>query len=975
MILTVLASVIVYLKKFGAEHLVPYSYRPEQRARSRARSQFSQYIRSEIERLNRSENWRDDEFSELEAEVEASGRRTGWRSLLRNKSIFREGSLSQALEKSAERLILLEGEPGVGKSVSLRHVVHHTANVAARSGRLDTILPIYVNLKDIKRTDGENIDHLLIKKAVLSSLRRINDRFIDEFIDLNFDDDLRDGRWLFVFDSFDEIPDILSSTENDNVITLYSEAISDFLGGMNHCRGMVASRAYRGPQAQNWTTFRILPLTWKRQCDLISKSFVNSIKASEEVKNGILNASSDVRAMARNPMMLGLLCEHVRMENKFPKTSFEVFSKYIAYRFERDAERVRKRFSLSKEQLERCAAIAAFCMTADSNIGLTPTIGTITRAATKLGFADNIGDMPVALRALAYMRLGRLGEDSSEGTDEFTFSHRRFQEYLATDIVLANPTIMDSRLLLSDGRWRETAVVLLQTHAGAARDNLLSQAYNILTEAVNNIQKPVGPEKLDTLPIFVWGEKELHILGIIQAGHSSEGGDLPADLSLLIAERLKAASASENLLDKKLALDVAGAAPADTLVELMQGALQTKSQWISDVVYRQASRLAQPVPAVYKAIQTYIVRLLIDRRIDAEFSVTKAFIARLPQSEPLLQSLKLARLISIFDRYVFIFFLVLMMVLRTGNWKVLVALIPISFLSKLIPPKAWASLWIREYLRIIALTLAVISIAPTAPIDPTFKIGLVKDQMIAAALLAYVIVIFPSGILCIKNNVLISPYALPIMPFGMLVLFAVAFVKKTKKAVVMMAVSIAIIAGMVYGTYLLAKIFDPTKHAALMLLTMGGTFITIGLIFVRDVWKEATRYRKWLRDQRAFEPTVFGQYFQEMSTAFIQTKMLAKLKVVPIDSEIQIWIELTATLIKHFSKNDETFNLLQNSKFLKSETAQLKFEIKPKANGQGLRSIDLLLNQNYRSMRCDMLYMSLERFSQIRSQQVSKLIY
>lgn len=57
-----------------------------------------------------------------------------------------------------------------------------------------------------------------------------------------FDWGLRTGTWLFLFDSFDEIPDILGSTETDTVVEEYADALFHFLHGMNQCRGVVASR-------------------------------------------------------------------------------------------------------------------------------------------------------------------------------------------------------------------------------------------------------------------------------------------------------------------------------------------------------------------------------------------------------------------------------------------------------------------------------------------------------------------------------------------------------------------------------------------------------------------------------------------------------------------------------------------------------------------------------------------------------------
>lgn len=86
-----------------------------------------------------------------------------------------------------------------------------------------------------------------------------------EFLEINFDEGVRSGQWVFLFDSFDEVPDVLSSTEADQTVLAYSNAISDFFSGLNACRGVIASREYRGPARQGWRVFRVLELSEVRQ--------------------------------------------------------------------------------------------------------------------------------------------------------------------------------------------------------------------------------------------------------------------------------------------------------------------------------------------------------------------------------------------------------------------------------------------------------------------------------------------------------------------------------------------------------------------------------------------------------------------------------------------------------------------------------------------------------------------------------------
>ena len=98
------------------------------------------------------------------------------------------------------------GEPGSGKSVALRHVVQKMAARAKKSRSLKSTIPIYVNLKELERAEGEAIDRSLIESFVKKVLARSNDRDVERFLDEQFSSGIEDGTWFFLFDSFDEIP-------------------------------------------------------------------------------------------------------------------------------------------------------------------------------------------------------------------------------------------------------------------------------------------------------------------------------------------------------------------------------------------------------------------------------------------------------------------------------------------------------------------------------------------------------------------------------------------------------------------------------------------------------------------------------------------------------------------------------------------------------------------------------------------------
>jgi hypothetical protein len=355
----------------------------------------------------------------------------------------------------------------------------------------DSIVPLLINLKGLERPSACAVDSSVIRDYVLRSLNRVNSRDVEEFLESEFDNGLRNGTWLFLFDSFDEIPEILSSVDADASVRLYAEAIADFLRGMNQCRGIVASRQFRGPRQLGWPRFRIVPLTEQRRLDLIDRAAMRK-DLQQEFLLRLATAPDDIRSMVSNPMYLSLLVEYVRSGNTFPSNAHAVYERYVESRLTRDADRVRRKYRLEPERLREMAERVAFCISADSRLGLTPLRDHLRASLRRFDWAVP-EDFDSRLDALEYIKLARseamnLGEPSP-----FTFSHRRFQEYFATCVVLREPERVSPTQLLTDGRWREAAVVICQTRNLDALPPILEGVRAPMGEMEPNALSSVAP--------------------------------------------------------------------------------------------------------------------------------------------------------------------------------------------------------------------------------------------------------------------------------------------------------------------------------------------------------------------------------------------------------------------------------------------------------------------------------------------------
>ncbi len=625
----------------------------EEKRRIRRRRRFAVHVSTEIDRIDTPPDWSDHKFSELEAEVEAEGHRRRVFGFRRQPTLRREGSLSRALQASRERLILLEGEPGAGKSVALRHLAVVLASSAAKSRNARSIVPLYINLKSIDCPSDKHVDVALIREHVLKTLNRANDSAVEDFLNDEFARGLEEGTWLFLFDSFDEIPDILSATAADTWVREYADAISTFLQGLNTCRGIVASRYFRGPGALGWPRFRILALSDEHRRRLIQRADLPGAIEVDLISRLELTGP-ELAVTSRNPMFLALLCQHVAKGNPFPENTHVVFEDYVDTRLRRDEGKLIRRFSVGPTQVREAAEQAAFCMAYHPTLGLSPSRAALAAAMSERGYT---GDAMTMFDALEFIKLA--SAESGAVDPPFTFAHRRFQEYFATSVVLHEDIVTPERLL-TDARWRETAVVLLQTQSGERLERIVATIGELLERVVALVERAM-PEDVPAIPLkepqpldrsmlhlvrdFPWPPLTLHLLSLLQSGYQGRASAAPDYLRDLVGRIVLLATDSGTLTDRKWALEVAGIAPAPILTAVIRDAFAGGSRWLGEVAYRQAALLPVVPPDIAWSIRRALKMSFVSGRLRRERDATYAHLRRLPQNAQFVDAARL--LISI----------------------------------------------------------------------------------------------------------------------------------------------------------------------------------------------------------------------------------------------------------------------------------------------------------------------------------------
>ena len=168
-VVELLAATIQGLKNIGFE----FSSHKATKLELRRRQQFCAVLRADLDAMAKAENWNDQWFTDLEAEVEADGAyfSSALAKLLGRRSVGlrRIPSLVQAIGSSNERCMLLVGEPGSGKSIALRHLARKMADAGTGKFRGHMKIPLYVNLKEVAATN-EEINANFIQEFVLNSV-------------------------------------------------------------------------------------------------------------------------------------------------------------------------------------------------------------------------------------------------------------------------------------------------------------------------------------------------------------------------------------------------------------------------------------------------------------------------------------------------------------------------------------------------------------------------------------------------------------------------------------------------------------------------------------------------------------------------------------------------------------------------------------------------------------------------------------
>jgi hypothetical protein len=616
-----------------------------------------------LQLLDRSDDWVDHRFTDLAAEVEADTPLSGsrWRRWFgaRGRQLRRVPSLHSAIVSTTERLSLIVGDPGSGKSVAMRHLARQ---MLQKAGSADyAVLPIYVNLREMTGFAGE-VTSQTIKASITGAICRDLEPTAAAFFERCFIWALRSGLLLILLDSFDEIPEVLGSGEPDATVTKYAEAIHSFANGMHDSRIVVSSRPYRGPGRMRWPQFRILPLSEDRRRAFIHAWF-NDDAAARAVLGELLRADS-LDEWIDNPLLLALLCAHRKALGALPESAHEAFESFVTRRIASRPDLL-QRHRLSAPELRTATEQIAFTMNADHAVGLAPKVGDLQESMRRRGLADMVAIESV-VACLVDLHLGRASLHRAPWPRVFSFSHRRVQEYFCTCFALRSPQQLDIDELLTNERWRETAVTLLQTADREHVGPILRAAHARLTEHDAEIQRslrlplrdlhaasprPSAIQKLRALHgprSFPWPPGLIHLLGILSDYRVFRGAPELEAVRRAADPCVLAPLSLGSRIDQATALQVSSAMSAAGRRCALSWAFTSDSLWLEDIAFERSRHLAQLPSVMVARIGSMLVLKQLTGELRRERTRIEAQIRRLDAQSGLLDGFHaLRRLVAI----------------------------------------------------------------------------------------------------------------------------------------------------------------------------------------------------------------------------------------------------------------------------------------------------------------------------------------
>jgi hypothetical protein len=517
-------------------------------------AQVVTYLRRQLDLIDADFNFDNAWFTPLQAQVRVrSGAETGRE---------RVSDLLSALQDTmAERLCLVLGLPGAGKSVAMREFARHGLAKTAQT----QILPIYVNLRDWlpdRQWTADAPPRMADLESFLAQWLTFENNpevtaYLADFRRLH-----TNGLILWIFDSFDELPATLDAggRGTGDLIKIVSQLLDDFLRrGAGSTRqtpiGVIASRYERKPNlpAKLVTQLEIQPFS----DDRIRDAFARVDGFPKALSDELFRPPGNLVPIARTPFYHGLIAEYGIATGELPETTAALFENYVRRRL--DSQAFTNEPAATTETMLIAEEISQYLFASD-RYGLGAPLVVLKEA-----FSDR--NVDGALDKLERARIIRRG---TAPVEIVTFAHRRLHEYFVIRYKARMGLKFDLEWVARDTRERDSAVL----HVELADTETVRQ---IATALWSEIKQGDGLEYAD--PRFFRALNCTRFL--VEAFRTRRDAIEPFrdELEEMVTRRLEQ---DDDIISVKLAVETIGLVSQRALEQNVVAALKHGDFWIRE---------------------------------------------------------------------------------------------------------------------------------------------------------------------------------------------------------------------------------------------------------------------------------------------------------------------------------------------------------------------------------------------------------
>jgi hypothetical protein len=540
------------------------------------RDDFCAYMLRQLDQYETDLNWSDSDYSTLEAEVEADRRGT------RRPRVERD--LIHAIRRDRQtRAFLLLGDPGSGKSVSLRRLCRRLFDEVPETG----IVPVYLNLRDWRGTPEPSDEDIqaFIKEDLRQRAGRAGKRFLDQW----FEPMLEYGCFFFLLDSFDEMPSVLDCDDADDRIKSISRAFDRFFHDLHGCRGVLASRPFRQPRGFRGRRLSIRPFTESQVRAAMRRWLQGQPLDPDALVRDLIKERPELAPALRNPFLADLIAHYLirHHDDPLPPSQYAIYQDYLEGRLEEDAAELRA-LNLTQEQILDAATRIAAAIYQDPVPDTS--LETDKRALAGLVDIDRLDDVLDALRTARIIRLGGVR------ARRLAFVHRRFAEFFVVRAMLAADEPLPIASIPKDSRWRDCLAV----YCGVAPRERIQPIADFCWEVIKaehhtliESQDPVSARRV------------VHCLRFLRDGFQSRQACLDGFRAPL-GEVVETCLTSPAPLAAKFASEMLGLVDAARCSAGLTAALFYWGSWIRESALRAVQHRSDLKPEALASIRNYV---------------------------------------------------------------------------------------------------------------------------------------------------------------------------------------------------------------------------------------------------------------------------------------------------------------------------------------------------------------------------------